>query len=477
MNDEATANAPLRDFDEAMRYLASQTNYEQRLDWSYRRLDEQLPNVADFLDERLGGPHKRLPRVIHVAGTKGKGSTCLMLEAALRAQGIRTGLYSSPHLSHITERIRVDGKPIAPERFAALLERLRPELDAWREQPKRWPITFFEILTAMALVTFAEEAVDVALLEVGLGGRLDATNVVDADVAVVTAIGYDHTDKLGETLPEIAREKAGIFKPGRVAVVGPMPEPAAAQAVREVAEALRPRPPMLRMADDGAFGADRGTSGTLRLRSAAWPERGLAALELEAPLPERPRQTDANLACALEALRALAGEATPPSVATLDLRAAARAAGTCTLPGRFESMRGTSPSGASVPVILDCAHNAQSLAAVAGAVRERDLRPVVLLGLNRDKLTPEVLAPLARVAAHAVATTVPGSARAAGPTEVATAWMRSCAGASEVELVAECEAALAHALARAAATEAPLLITGSVYLAGALRGHLVAPQR
>src|SRR5262249_26514705 len=165
-------------------------------------MDLGLERVAATLAQ-LGHPERRLGRVVHVGGTNGKGSTAAMVAAMLRAAGLRTGLYTSPHLARVTERIRLDGAEVGRDSFAGRYERAVDE-----------SMTFFEQLTVVALVTFAEEGVDATVLEVGLGGRLDATNVVDADVAVVTGVALDHEEGLGDSLEAIAREKAGIFKPG-----------------------------------------------------------------------------------------------------------------------------------------------------------------------------------------------------------------------------------------------------------------------
>jgi dihydrofolate synthase/folylpolyglutamate synthase len=176
---------------------------------------------------RLGHPEALLVTA-HVAGTNGKGSVCAMVESIARADGMRTGLYTSPHLCRFAERIRIDGDPIEDERLAGLLERaLEPSLD----------LSFFEAATLAAFLAFQEAKVDVAVVEVGLGGRLDATNVLPSPrAAAITRIALDHTDRLGPTLPDIAREKAGIAKPGLDLVLGPM-APEVRAAIDEVARA------------------------------------------------------------------------------------------------------------------------------------------------------------------------------------------------------------------------------------------------
>ena len=163
---------------------------------------------------RLGNPHKRFPSLL-IAGTKGKGSTAAIGESILRQAGYKTGLYTSPHLHSFRERIRLSGQAISEEQVVRLARQLKPYFD---DTPD---LTAFELITAVAFVAFAEANIDAAVLEVGLGGRLDATNAVDPAVAVITSISYDHTQILGKTLTLIAREKAGIIRPGALVISAP----------------------------------------------------------------------------------------------------------------------------------------------------------------------------------------------------------------------------------------------------------------
>jgi dihydrofolate synthase/folylpolyglutamate synthase len=183
----------------------------------------------------LGHPERRYP-VIHVAGTNGKGSVCAMLEGIYRRAGYRTGLFTSPHLVRLGERVQVNRRPLADAQIEAYVDRLRTVGEKLAlKDPLDHP-TFFEFMAGMAFLHFADERVDVAVLETGLGGRLDATNVVDPEVSVITSIGLDHTDILGHTLAAIAGEKAGIIKPGRPVVIGCLP-PEAEAVIRETAAA------------------------------------------------------------------------------------------------------------------------------------------------------------------------------------------------------------------------------------------------
>ncbi len=185
------------------------------------------------LVEELEHPQRKFP-VIHVAGTNGKGSVCAMLEALYRDNGYKTGLYTSPHLVHLGERVQVDREPLNEEQICRALSHLRPTAERVAAADAELHPTFFEFITAMAFQRFAESSVDIALIETGLGGRLDATNVVDPELSIITSISYDHMEQLGSTLARIAEEKAGIIKPGRPVLMGCLPDEAA-EVVRRVA--------------------------------------------------------------------------------------------------------------------------------------------------------------------------------------------------------------------------------------------------
>ena len=204
-------------------------NYQTALDYILSFADyERLPRSALVFDlrrmesllERLGNPQEAA-KSIHVAGTKGKGSTAAMIASILTQAGYRTGLYTSPHLLTLTERIQVDGKPIDEDAFARLAEVLKPQVEAVNRTGDFGELTTFELLTALAFAYFRERDADYQVLETGLGGRLDATNVVKPEVCVITSISYDHMDVLGDTLTQIATEKAGIIKPGSTVVCSP----------------------------------------------------------------------------------------------------------------------------------------------------------------------------------------------------------------------------------------------------------------
>jgi len=211
--------------EETLRWLTGLRNLGSRLGVDRMRL----------LAARIGNPERAQP-YFHIAGTNGKGSTSAMIEAIQRAQNRRTGLYTSPHLVAIGERIQVDRAPLSDAEVVALTERLRPHYEAIRAEDAEAAPTFFELITAAALLEFSERRVDVAILETGLGGRLDATNVCAPEVCVITSIGLDHQEYLGPTLAAIAGEKAGILKPGVPCVVGEVPPEAEAVIVARARE-------------------------------------------------------------------------------------------------------------------------------------------------------------------------------------------------------------------------------------------------
>ncbi len=219
-------------------------DYQAALDYILRFADyERMPRSAIVFDlrrveallERLGNPQEAA-KSIHIAGTKGKGSTVAMIASILTQAGYRTGLYTSPHLLDFTERIQIDGRPIAKEAFARLVATIKPEVEAVNALKTIGELTTFEILTALAFAFFKEQEVDYQVLETGLGGRLDATNVVKPEVCAITSISFDHTDVLGDTLAQIAAEKAGIIKPGSTAVCAPQSPEAMAVILRTCQE-------------------------------------------------------------------------------------------------------------------------------------------------------------------------------------------------------------------------------------------------
>jgi dihydrofolate synthase/folylpolyglutamate synthase len=364
----------------------------------------------------LGHPERQLGAVIHVAGTNGKGSTCAFIEACLRAAGHRTALYTSPHLCRFTERIQVDGLELAGEDLARHWAAARDVLE---------PLTFFEQATCLAFLAIAEQPVDVTVLEVGLGGRFDATNVVEADVAVVTGVALDHQEHLGSTIEAIAREKAGIFKRDRAVVIGCSGDPAG-RAILE-AEAGRAEASSVTLAP-GPVVLPLGLSGEHQAR---------------------------NAATALAALDALA------RVCKVRVSAAARAAGlrSARWPGRLERFG---------DLWLDGAHNPDGAAALAQALAQDPAPLSLMIGVSADKDVPGIAGPLARLATLVIASTAP-SERALPARELARQIDR-LPGPAGRQVVVEADARAAFALLRAATGRK--LVAGSLFLVGAVRALL-----
>jgi dihydrofolate synthase / folylpolyglutamate synthase len=388
----------------------------------------------------VGDQHRQF-RSLHIGGTNGKGSVAALCHAALAVRGgERVGLYTSPHLVSFAERIRIGGRPAPAALVESGAERLMPGIE-------RSGASFFEATTAIAFLCFAEAGVEMAVVEVGLGGRLDATNVLLPDAVAITNVARDHTEYLGEGIAQIAREKAGILKPGVPAVTGAR-DPEALAVLRS--EAAARGTPLLELPDlASATGLETDVGGTaFRLRSARWGER-----ELRVALAGAHQAENAMLAA--ELLGLLPQERRP------GWEEVERGFGSVRWPGRLqlERIRGTS-------WLLDVAHNPAGVAVLAAALDRLELpRPLVLLvGILGDKEWREMLPPLLR-RSDAVVVTVPPSAperRRWRPDEVAR-WCAREQGA-RARAIPDFEAVL-----RRAETLAPhgtVLVTGSFHTVG-----------
>ncbi|HEY0512441.1 MAG TPA: folylpolyglutamate synthase/dihydrofolate synthase family protein [Thermoanaerobaculia bacterium] len=391
----------------------------------------------------MGDPQRRFPAVL-VAGTNGKGSTSALLAAMARAAGYRTGLYTSPHLEFVEERLRIDGRTIEPDRFARLLA----DLVARAERETGEPPTYFEAVTLAAFRWFAESQVDLAVVEVGLGGRLDATNLCDPILSLITPIGFDHMEYLGNTLAAIAREKAGILRSGRPAVVW-IEEPEAAEAVRAAAGEIGAD---LRFASEDVriegIEAEGWTGQRVRL---ATPVR---SYDLQLALLGAHQAKNLGLAVrAAEILGDLGFE-------RIDPEAVQEGAASCRWPGRLEVI--DLPNGRRA--VLDAAHNADGAGALAEFLARLN-RPVDLLfGVLGDKDFAGMLGALVPHARRIVLTT-PKSPRAKPPEELA-----ALLGDREEIFV---EPDPAQALDRALALGGEILVAcGSIFLIGEIRKGL-----
>jgi dihydrofolate synthase / folylpolyglutamate synthase len=419
-----------RDLIQAQARLDALTDWERRPRNTMRVGLEPMRDLA----ARLGDPQKSF-RAIHVAGTKGKGSVSALIEAALAHAGLRVGRYASPHVERITERVSVQVRDVDEPTLARALNRALDAYEAARTAgTAAADATWFDLLTAAAFLIFRDAAVEWAVIEVGLGGRLDSTNVVDGEIAIVTNIALEHTEILGATRAAIAGEKVGILKPGAVLVT-------------------------TLEADDEAGRVLQARANTLGARVKR------TRLDASAPIEQ------VNFALAAAVLgelrrKGVSGRSGEPVGAMLldgDTRAAAR------LPGRMERFD-VEIEGRNLPVVMDGAHVPFNIGAV---LRDLALDPdlsgpcVAIVALAADKDAHGFVAELAKGASTVVFTDVPGSTRGRSPVEL-KALAESLGLVSEVE--PDAKRGLKRGLELTREANAWLLITGSLYLVGALRG-------
>jgi dihydrofolate synthase/folylpolyglutamate synthase len=405
--------------------------------------------AIDSVCERLGRPERRVPSTL-IAGTNGKGSTAAMLSAVARAAGVRAGLYTSPHLTDVTERLRIGDGDVGREELDAALARVFAAADAAPEVA----LTYFEAITAAAFVAFAARELELAILEVGLGGRLDATNVAPARVSVVTSIGLDHMEELGPTLARIAAEKAGVFRTGRPAL-GRASDGEAREALERAARAA------------GAEWHDAGEE--IRVEP---EEIALDGTRFRLETPSRravlrtrlPGEHQAwNGALAVRAAELLSAEA--PALARPDALAAGLAA--VRWPGRLESFERRGRR-----VLLDGCHNPEGAEALARFLDQTSLAKdfVVVFGAMADKDVEGIAARLLP-RARSVYLAPAQSSRSASAEELA----RRVAGVRDDAV--SC-AGIAEALGRALSADppAPIIVAGSLYLVGEARARLLSEE-
>lgn len=416
------------------------------------RLLELHPKIIDLSLDRmhrilakLGNPERHIPPVIHIGGTNGKGSTQAMLCAMMEAAGLKVHAYTSPHLVKFHERIRVAGALIAEADLSALLEEC--EVANGNE-----PITFFEITTAAAFLAFSRTSADYLLLEVGLGGRLDATNVIAKPSACcITSIGLDHQQYLGETIELIAGEKAGIIKRGVPCVVGSMPE-AARSAIEAVAERVR---------------------APLTIAKQEWdcyPQHGRMVFQdldglLDLPLPALPGAHQiGNAGNAIAIVRALKDERITDAYIADGLKAVK-------WPARLQRLKGGALSSLlneQSELWLDGGHNADAGVVLADALNAMPQKPLVLIwGMLNTKDATQFLRPLAALAAHVVTLAIPGEANAISAEDLA-------ATVRKLGTTATASTGVENAIRQASLLKpaARILICGSLYLAG----HVLAAE-
>jgi dihydrofolate synthase/folylpolyglutamate synthase len=410
--------------------------------------------------DELDHPERRLRGAL-VGGTNGKGSVVALVRSALGAAGYRVGTMPKPHLVSYRERVAIDGEPIRQDEFAAAVERVLPAVD--RVANEIGPPTEFEALTAAAVVELARREVDLAVVEVGMGGRLDATNVLDLGVSAITNVQRDHERHLGSTLVQIGREKAAIVKPGNLAVTG-----ASGRGLRPILERCRQVGAPLRRA--GPHQPYRA-----RLTAAGWDGIVVDGTTLAGTLRDLRiallgGHQAANAAVALAVLDALREDAERRGrpLDRLGPDAIRQGFATVSWPGRMELLdAGTRGWGR---VLLDGAHNPAGAAALAAALDELGVRRFTLVfGAMRGKRVTAVLRALARLEPRPIFTTVPDRNAIAAERLLAT-WRRVAPGGDRGEAVAEPPEAMSRAATRA--ERDPIVVVGSLYLVGAVRGMI-----
>lgn len=473
----------LRSYCDAIDFLQSLVRTPPRTRAERERLG--LSPIEALLD-RIGNPHRRLPS-IHITGSQGKGSTALYTEALLTAAGLRIGTFTSPHLETWNERIRIGGMPVDDATFVAALERVRVPVAALHRADAHAAPAFFDALAAAAFSVFADASVDIAVVEAGIGARLDPTRVCRAVVTCVTGVALEHTDRLGPTITDIAREKAAIARPGVPLVVGSVPQ--AAWEVLE-REAARAEAPLLRLGRDFAIRRDDRSSAC----SKAWNGRERDGSGHHDPTDRsaigsgRDRTVADSFAAAGRAEAGLAGRTIPitlrqpgwhmlenaalalvlanesGALSRLDAPAAAAALESAVLPGRAEVLR------ERPLVIADGAHTPAAVRALLAIPAVRGTaRLVAVVSATRGKDVVRMLSPLVRHADTVIATTAVPS-RSLPSTELAGILETIGSRASIIDVDPPADAI--RAAMRVAGSDGAVCVTGSMYVAGAARRML-----
>jgi dihydrofolate synthase/folylpolyglutamate synthase len=446
------------DYEQAMTYLESFVNYERTPQPEAMRA-VKLDRMRS-LCQRLGDPQRRFRSVL-VAGTDGKGSICAMLYTMLRASQLRAGLYTSPHLENIRERIRVTATPSASSdqhedgsdwitevEFAALVEELAPIIDEVSRRSPAGPLTYFEIMTALAFVYFSRRHVDVAVVEVGLGGRLDATNVLEPSVAVIAPIDVDHTDVLGEDPVLIAREKAGIIKSKQTVISSPQ-QPGVLEVLRVVCEAQKV--PLLVCGEDMMVNIQRQAPEGLELSMV-----GLRGIYQSLTLPLLGRHQAANAAVAVAAMESLSKMGIPWSFVEQGLAEVE-------WPGRLEIVHD------APVVILDGGHNALAARTLRATIEELWPQRIVqlLIGMSSDKSVEAIGQILGPISAS-VTCTKSQHLRALDPVALAKRLGPCCRDVHVMSNPVDAYTYLLNSVGRADL----IIVTGSLFLVGELRSAL-----
>ncbi len=444
-------NGVIRTYRSALRFLGSVTDYEKMSRVGYNHTNFNLTRVGRLLAV-VGNPHRKL-RSVHIAGTKGKGSTAVMLAHMLRGSGFRVGLYTSPHLLDVRERITVDDDMITEPEMTKIVAKLAPAV----RKVKNAPPTFFEIMTCVAFTHFVDKEVDIAVVETGLGGRLDSTNVLKPVVCGITSISFDHTAQLGNTLGQITEEKAGILKSGVPVVSAPQPTEVK-NRLRKVA--ARTGSPLRFAGEDIEFSYRFESSRAVGPHTRVCLTTSASRYE-HLPVPALGEHQAINCGLALSLVDALKDRGF-----TIDDQKVIEGLAQVKLPGRMEVL------SEDPHILADGAHNAASVEALMRAIGQNVPYDsmVVIFGCQADKDVPGMLDQIQLGADKVIFTSV-DSPRAADPSELAATYVeRSGKMAQVAPTLSE-----ALQIARSAVTREDLVcVTGSFYLVGQLKRLLAS---
>ena len=446
-----------------MEFLFGRIDYERARNVPYRKQEFKLERMQELVD-RIGNPHEGLP-IVHIAGTKGKGSTAVLIGAVLSAAGYPTGVFTSPHLDRIEQRMAIGGRCCTAEEFVELVDRLRPAVEAMDravdgDDPDEIGPTYFEITTAMALLHFARKGVEMAVLEVGLGGRLDSTNICQPLVSVITSISHDHTKQLGDTLESIAREKAGIIKPG-VPVVSGVVQPGPREVIRQTCRRQACR--LVELGVDFEFDYEpprhlerAPAGGQFGFRHLI---AGFAHDDLSLALPGRHQASNAAVALATLTELERCGRRIPERAIRSGLAEA-------TCPARIEVI------ARRPAVVLDTAHNPASIGALTAVLDESFSvdRRLLIFAATEDKDVRGMLDHVLRRFDHVVLTRYLNNPRAVAPErldamagELTERAYTVCPGPREAW----------DAVRRQAGPEDLICVSGSFFIAAEMRRELL----
>lgn len=442
---------PFNSYKQAKDFLLQTIDYEKLTQYKYNTSGFDLKRMVEMM-LFVGNPHKKR-RCVHITGTKGKGSTSIIIASILKELGLKTGLFTSPHLIYLEERMKVNDRMISQKMFVELINRLKPYIDRIMVKTPALMPTFFEIVTAIAFLYFERKKVDISVLEVGMGGRLDSTNIILPEISVITPVGYDHTDRLGHTLDRIAYEKAGIIKEG-VPVISSVQEPEALSVISKTCKERNAR--LYLVGKDILINSIKvtkrnGIYGTV-CEIQTWKNKYKNIF-----LPLVGRHQVENCATAIGSLEVLSEN----GVIKTDNEMVINALAKVKCPARIEVI------SKSPLIILDTAHTVSSMKILRESIKENFSfkKLIVIIGLSADKDIEGILKEIACVADGLILTRT-GNPREAEPEQMAVTAKRYYR--KKPMVIEDIDEALKEAR-RIAKKDDLICITGSFFLAGKMK--------